>query len=319
MLKARGVLRHCALALMLVGTALPLTAGTASAQSSEIRYVVNNEAVTSYDIQRRAAFLRLQNRRGNVQELATQEMIDQAVRNAEVKRMRIRISDDQVAAAYERFAKSNNMSPAQMDQVLSQTGVTKGHFRDFIRAQMSWSQVLASKSGASPSAGGRISEQEAVRQMLQQGGNKPTATEYMLQQVIFVVPASERRSKLGTRKREAEAMRQRFRSCDSTREFARGLLDVTVRDLGRMLDPELPPDWAKHIKATKAGGATVVRETERGVEFIGVCSAREVSDDRAATMVLQSQQGAAGGNEATDKLSENLTKELRAKAHIVRR
>src|SRR5690606_18779314 len=178
MLKARGVLRHCALALMLVGTALPLTAGTASAQSSEIRYIVNNEAVTSYDIQRRAAFLRLQNRRGNVQELATQEMIDQAVRNAEGKRMKIRISDDQVAAAYEHFAKSNNMSPAQMDQVLSQTGVTKGHFRDFIRAQMSWSQVLASKSGASSSAGGRISEQEAVRQMLQQGGNKPTATEY---------------------------------------------------------------------------------------------------------------------------------------------
>lgn len=317
--KARGVLRHCALALMLVGTALPLTIGAASAQSSEIRYVVNNEAVTSYDVQRRAAFLRLQNRRGNVQELATQEMIDQAVRNAEVKRLNIRISDDQVAAAYERFAKSNNMSAAQMDQVLSQTGVTKGHFRDFIRAQMSWSQVLAAQSGGGPSAGGRISEQDAVRQMLQQGGNKPTATEYMLQQVIFVVPASERRAKLGTRKREAEAMRQRFRSCDSTREFARGLLDVTVRDLGRMLDPELPPDWAKQIKATKAGGATVVRETERGVEFIGVCSAREVSDDRAATMVLQSQQGSGAGNDETDKLSEKLTKELRAKAHIVRR
>lgn len=317
--KARGVLRHCALALMLVGTALPLTSGAASAQASEIRYVVNNQAVTSYDIQRRAAFLRLQNRRGNVQEMAAEEMIDQAVRNAEIKRLNIRISDDQVAAAYERFAKSNNMGPAQMDQVLSQTGVTKGHFRDFIRAQMGWSQVLGSRSRTPGNNNGRITEQEAVRQMLQQGGDKPSTTEYMLQQVVFVVPAAERRAKLATRKREAEALRQRFRSCDSTREFARGLIDVTVRDLGRLLDPELPPDWAKQVKATKAGGATVVRETERGVEFLGVCSAREVSDDRAATMVLQSQQGASAANDETDKLSEKLTKELRGKAHIVRR
>src|SRR5690606_38912535 len=135
-----------------------------------------------------------------------------------------------VASAYERFARSNNMSPSQMDQVLNQAGVTKAHFREFIRTQMGWSQVLSQRQQS-----GRVSEQDAVQRMLQQGGAKPTATEYMLQQVIFVVPDSERRAKLGARKREADALRQRFRSCDSTREFARGLLDVTVRDLGRVL------------------------------------------------------------------------------------
>ena len=49
-----------------------------------------------------------------------------------------------------------------------------------------------------------MSEQDVVRRMLQQGGAKPTATEYMLQQVIFVVPASER-GNMAKRKREAEA------------------------------------------------------------------------------------------------------------------
>ncbi len=307
MTRLRTILRSSALAFFLAGASLPLA--IPAAQASEIRYIVNNVPVTSYDIQKRAAFLKLQNRRGNLQQMATEEMINQAVRMTEARRLRISVSDDQVASSYERFARSNNMSPAQMDNVLSQTGVTTGHFKDFIRAQMSWGQVLAQRNRA-----GAMSEQDVVQKMLQQGGNKPTATEYMLQQVIFVVPAKER-GKMAARKREAEAMRQRFRSCDTTREFARGLIDVTVRDLGRIIAPELPPDWEKQVKATQPGKATTVRETERGVEFIGVCSAREVSDDRVAQMVFETEKNGGDG----DGQSEKLTQELRAKAQIVRR
>jgi peptidyl-prolyl cis-trans isomerase SurA len=310
MAKLASTLRTCALALMLAGLSAPLAA-TAS-HASEIKYIVNNVPVTSYDIQRRAAFLRIQNRRGNLQQIAADEMVNQAVRASEIQRMNIRITDDQVATAYERFAKSNNMSPSQMDQVLNQSGVTKAHFREFIRSQMGWSQVLGQRARSS-----QMSEQDAVQRMLQQGGDKPSATEYMLQQVIFVVPASERRAKLGARKREAEAMRQRFQNCETTREFAKGLLDVTVRDLGRILEPELPSDWAKEVKAAKAGSATVVRETERGVEFIGICSAREVSDDRVAQMVFQAE--GSGSSEDNDDTSKKLTEELRAKAQIIRR
>lgn len=307
-----SALRRTGFAAMLACLS-PLAMPPAPAQASEIRYIVNNEAITSYDIQRRAAFLRLQNKRGNLQQTAAEELIDQAVRNAEAQRLGIRIGDDQVAGAYERFARSNNMSPAQMDKVLNQSGVTKAHFSEFIRAQMSWAQVLSRGQG-----GGQMTEQDAVRRMLQQGGAKPKATEYMLQQVIFVVPASERGKKLGARKREAEAMRQRFRSCETTREFAKGLIDVTVRDLGRVLEQELPTDWEKQIKAASVGGATTVRETERGVEFIGICSAREVSDDRVAHMVFGAEQ-AQGGGEDNDAASKKRTAELRAKAAITRR
>ena len=307
-----SALRRAGFAAMLACLS-PLAMPHATAQASEIRYIVNKEAITSYDIQRRAAFLRLQNRRGNLQQMAAEEMIDQVVRNAEVKRLNIRISDDQVAGAYERFSRSNKMSPAQMDNVLNQAGVTKAHFREFIRAQMGWSQVM----GRGNRSGGGMSEQDAVRRMLEQGGAKPTAKEYMLQQVIFVLPPAERRAKLGQRKREAEALRQRFRSCETTRDFAKGLIDVTVRDLGRVLEPELPPDWEKHVKATASGAATAVRETERGVEFIGVCSTREVSDDRVARMVFGQQQ--QDGDADAEKRSKKLTDELRAKAQIVRR
>ena len=310
MFSMKNCLAAPGLALMLAAAPLAAVALTAPAHASEIKYVVNDIPVTSYDIQRRAAFLRLQNRKGNLNALAKDDMVEQALRTAEINRLGIKISDDAVAQAYERFASSNKMSIKQLDGILAQAGVTSAHFKNFIRAQMGWNQAMQARYRSENS----MSQQDAVQRMLQQGGQKPTATEYMLQQVIFVVPASERKASLAKRKREAEAMRARFAGCESTREFAKGLLDVTVRDLGRKLGPELPPEWAEQIKTTKIGDATSVRETERGIEFIGICSSREVSDDRVAQMVFQSE-------DASDKEGEEFAKkyiaELREKARIV--
>jgi len=295
-------------------TAVAATGFVTPGHTSEIKYIVNGVPVTSYDIQRRAAFLKLQRRKGNLAKEAADEMIDQTLRAAEVKRLNIRVTDDQVAASYKRFAESNKMTTKQLDGIMSQSGVTPSHFKQYIRSQMGWGQALTAR-GRAGGGGGRMTEQEMVRKMMEKGGSKPSATEYMLQRIIFVVPSKERAATLAKRKREAEAMRVRFNGCNSTREFAKGLIDVTVLDVGRVLEPALPPEWADSIKASKTGGATPVRETDKGIEFIGICRAREVSDDRVAQMMFQKegQESAADG----DGLSKKYTAELRAKAKIV--
>ncbi|MBL8579366.1 MAG: peptidylprolyl isomerase [Mesorhizobium sp.] len=313
MFSIRKYLAPLGVALAMAAAPAGIAMLAAPAAASEIKVIVNKIPITTYDIQRRAAFLKLQRRGGNVNAEAEQQMIDQTLRVAEMRRLGINISDDQVNAAYANFAKSNKMTLAQLDGIMNQAGVTKAHFKEFIRSQMGWSQVL-SRSGRSV-GGKKMTEQDAVRRMLEKGGAKPTATEYMLQQVIFVVPASER-GKIAQRKREAEAMRARFAGCNSTREFAKGLVDVTVRDLGRKLAPELPPDWAEEIKNTRVGGATSVRETNVGVEFLGVCSSREVSDDRVAQLTFQAEGNAEAGGE---DLSTKYLEQLRERAKIVKR
>lgn len=308
----RNYIFSAGLALLVAVAAVPAVMAPTPAEASQIKYIVNDMAVTTGDIQHRTAFLRLQRRKGD----AANEMIEQTLRMAEAKRLGIRISDKQVNDAYARFASSNKMQLAQLDSVMAQSGVTREHFKEFIRAQMAWNQALSARYRAEQGGGNDLSQQDAVRRMLDKGGNKPTATEYMLQQVIFVVPAAERGAILGKRKREAEAMRGRFNGCNTTHEFAKGLIDVTVRDLGRVLAPQLPPEWADQIKKTKTGAATAVRETERGVEFIGVCSAREVSDDKVAQMVFQNE---GASDEKTDELGKKYMDELKKKARIVQR
>jgi peptidyl-prolyl cis-trans isomerase SurA len=150
MLSAR-MLGLAAAAAILTATAsfAPVGGLGGTAFASEIKYVVNNVPVTSYDIQRRAAFLRLQRSKGD----AAQEMIDQTLRNAEVARLGIKISDAQVDAAYNNFAKNNKMPLKALDDIMAQSGVTKSHFKDYIRAQMGWSQAVGARARAEQGGG----------------------------------------------------------------------------------------------------------------------------------------------------------------------
>lgn len=307
-------LRRIGLALT-AAVALSVAAGGGmeARAASEIKVVVNNQAITSVDIARRVAFLKLQRSGGNLNEKAREQLVEEALKMQEVRRLNGAAPQAQVDAAFERFAQSNNMSLKQLNQVLSQAGVTAEHFKNFIRVQMSWPRVVQARYG---SGGSGLSNEDLVARMLERGGDKPSTTEYILQQVIFVVPANKRsNATINARKREAEQLRARYTGCEGTRSFVTGLRDVTVRELGRVLQPQLPPDWKSFIEKTDEGEATATRVTDRGVEFIGICSAKSVSDDVAAAMVFEAEDDEVS---ASDDAKDYL-KELRDRAVISNR
>lgn len=306
-LRITGIVAATVLALL--ATPGPRSAAWAA---SEIKIIVNNQAITSVDIARRVAFLRLQRAKGNPTETARKQLVEEALKMQEVRRLRADVPDAQVDASFDRFAKSNNMTPKQMTQILSQAGVTAQHFKNFIRVQMAWPRAVQARYGST----GKMSGADLVAKMLENGGSKPSTTEYILQQVIFVVPSAKRsNSLLAARKREADQLRGRYSGCEGTRGVVASLHDVTVRELGRFLQPQLPPEWKPLIEKTKAGQATTARVTDRGIEFIGVCSAKSVSDDVAAEMVFRTENSET--NDSED--AKNYLEDLRKRAVIANR
>lgn len=290
----------------------------AAGAGSEVKIIVSGNAITNSDIQHRVAFLKLQRKGGNLNSTAREELTDEMLKRIEMKSRGINISDRQVDEAYAGFASRNKMSLAQLNQVMNQSGVTPDHFKKYIMVQMGWGRLVSARFRAT----GMISEQEAVQRMLKNGGKKPVATEYHLQQVIFVVPASKRSpGLLAKRKQEANALRSRFQNCDATRQQARGIIDVTVRDLGRILEQQLPNEWSKAVKSTPVGRTTTPQDTEKGVEFLAVCSTRQVSDDRVAQLVfsMEGTDSAEGQEKKADELNKKYLQELREKAKIISR
>lgn len=294
--------------------ALLITSGLSAAPAqaaSEVKVIVNRQAITTYQIQQRAAFLKLRRAPGGT-EAATDELIDEALKSQEMRRRGIQIPDAAVDEAFARFARDNKLTEAQLSEVLGRAGFSAKGFKDYIRVQMGWGQAVIANVRQTE----RITEQQAVQRMIQDGGKKPSTTEYTLQQVIFVVPQDKRSSQLDRRMSEANSMRQRFTSCPATYDIAKGLRDVTVRDLGRIPQPELPPRWKDEIVSAARGKTTKAQATERGVEFIAVCDSRSVSDDQTAAMVFQAKELEAMGKKEPDK---EFLKKLRDKAAIIRR
>ncbi|GAB1581540.1 peptidylprolyl isomerase [Phyllobacterium phragmitis] len=307
-------------AILATGISVAILGGEAPlnpAVANEIEILVDKNPITTYDINRRAAFLKLQRKKGNLTQMARQELTDDMLKRMEMKRRGVSIPDKEIDEAFARFASRNKLTTAQLSEVLNKAGVTPEHFKTFIMVQMGWNRVLSARFREK----GMISEQEAVQRMRQQGGAKPSTSEYLLQQVIFVIPADKRQALLAKRRQEANAFRTRFQNCGNTRQLARGIIDVTVRDLGRVIEPRLPSDWADDVKKTSVGQTTPVHDTEKGVEFLAVCSKRQVSDDRVAQLVfsMEDAEKKQGGDQQAEKVSEDYLKELRAKATIVNR
>lgn len=277
--------------------------------ASQISATVNKTAITTGDVAKRVAFLRLQRTKGNLNKIAQQQLVDEFLKRQEVLRVQMSVSTQEVDAAYARFAASNKMAPEQLSKLLQQAGVGADHFKAYIAISMSWPRVVNARYGAS----GRMSNQEVVSRMLQ-NKQKPVTTEYFLQQVIFVVPASKK-GIVGKRKAEAEASRAKFPGCDQAKVFAATMHDVSIRSLGRVLAPELPEDWKPLIEKAK-GNTTGTRVTERGVEYLAICKTRQVSDDYAAEVVFRAED-LGKQKDGENPNEEKYVEELRKKAQIV--
>ena len=297
---------------MLAAFASPQT-GSAFA-ASEVRVVVNGTAITSGDVAKRQAFLRLQHQNADAK-AAEEQLIEQTLKQQEIARVRMSVSKDDVDASFARFATGNKLTTDQMTQILERAGVGVAHFKAFIAVQMSWPRLVNARYGSSA----RMSNSDLVARMME-NKQKPETTEYILQQMIFVVPASKK-GIVGQRKSEAEASRSKYPGCDQAKVFAATMRDVSVRDLGRVLAPELPAEWKPLVEQAK-GNTTATRVTDRGVEYIAICSQRQVSDDQAAEMVFRQEdldKAKAGKNAPPETPNaQKYLDELRKKAQIMR-
>ncbi|WP_371833316.1 peptidylprolyl isomerase [Ferirhizobium litorale] len=298
-----------AAAVLLTSIVQPIA--TPAFAASEVAAVVNRTAITSGDIGRRVAFLKLQRAKGDLNAMARQQMIDETLKRQEVIRVQMSVSTQEVDATFARFASNNKMTVEQLGQMLDRAGVGVDHFKAYIAISMSWPRVVNARYGK----GGKMSREEVVQRMLE-NKQKPVTTEYFLQQVIFVIPASKKNAITGKRKAEAEASRTKFPGCEQSKAFAATMMDVSIRNLGRVLAPELPPEWKPLIEGAK-GNTTAPRVTERGVEYLAICKQRQVSDDLAAEIVFRAEDIGKQSETGKDPNDEKYVAELRKKAQIV--
>ena len=290
-------------------TALP----PASAQSVYTAVLVNDTPITNFDINARAALLRLQGAgSGEASRRAEEELVDEALQRSEARRLGISASAAQVERALESIAGRSNLSVGQLGQALAQRGVSISTLRDSIEAQLLWRDVIQARFRATVS----VQEQDVLAALgtRDAGDGEATVTEYTLREVIFVVPSGSPDSAFAQREREARALRERFVSCAQSIETARALTGVVVQDEQRRFSSEVNAELNEMLQETANGRLTPPNRIENGVEMIAVCDKREVRSDEG----LRSEVEGEILDEEGQLLSRGYIRDLRASATIIR-
>ncbi len=286
--------------------ALVAAAPAANAQTT-IKVVANGVPITSYDISQRARLKTIANEKGGTKG-ATDELIEEALMLYEGKQRGVAVPEIAVENAFNDIAKQVKLSPSQFGAALSQQGVNPKTLKSRLRAQIIWYSLVQQRMArATP-----VSSKDVDKELATEGTKQVTTSEFILKQIIFVVPKGSSAGYKAQRKREAEAFRLRFAGCEKAVEQSKGLRDVAVRDMGRRNTSELTGPSGEAIKKTPIGKTTPPNTTDNGVELVAVCSKRDMQSESQARAAIEYKLAQKVGGE----VAKEYLKELKDKAVI---
>lgn len=263
-----------------------LVAGAAAIGPAEAQNVVafvNGEPITARDVESRAKLMELssQNHQAPPRQKVIDELIDEKLEVREGRRWGIEISDAEVNSSF-AYAATHNARLASADQfaaLLKDKGISVSDFKSRLRAQLVWPQLVRGRYQASL----EIGEQDILAAMI----NKKTdddngpGYEYTLRPILFIVTSGSPPAAFEDRKREAEALRNRFRSCDEGLPFARELREVNVREQIVRNSADVPPEQRKVLDSVPVGQLTPPDVTKLGIEMFAVCNKVEAKADNS--------------------------------------
>jgi peptidyl-prolyl cis-trans isomerase SurA len=135
------------LVLLLVAT-LAL-ADAASAQETRIAAVVNDDAISVADVTARMRLVfassNIEDTPDSRQRVARQVvriLIDEKLQMQEAKRLNLKVSDEEIAAALANIEAQNNLPKGGLDKMLSTRGIERGTLVDQLTATLAWGKVV---------------------------------------------------------------------------------------------------------------------------------------------------------------------------------
>lgn len=309
--------RFCA--SLVVAAALLAPAGpllTTAEAASKIVVVVNGRPITSYELQQRSKLITLTTRAPSkvAKRKAKEELIDEALKQAEAKRVGVQVTDKQVDDAFASISQRVKLSPTQFKQALKQSGVNPRSLLKRLRAEIAWSDVVMQRFRATV----RINESDVIAAM-QGKENKDesgaTSVEYDLQRITFVVPKNSSKSFKNKRNSEMKRLRARFTSCKEGTRIASGLNEVLVRPIGKRLETDLPAAFVKRLNAISIGRVTAPSPVDSGFEMIALCGKETINSDATARSTVEGELR----NKKGQQLSRRYLRDLRSNAVIEQR
>src|SRR5215470_1205422 len=250
-------------------------ATTLPAPAQTVVVVVNGEPITALDVESRMKFTFLSTQKQAARPDVINELIDEKLKVKEGKRWGMELTDAEVDSMYANMASRMHQSADQLTQNLQKGGVNPQTLKTKIRADSVWGQLVRGRYASSL----QLSEKdiELELQKKNESGQPTTATEYTLRPILFLVPPGQGAA-IDAKRKEAEALRTRFKSCQDGLPAARAI-GAVVRDQVIKNSGDLQPELQKILDAVPVGQMTAPEVTRHGIEMWAICSKQDSKAD----------------------------------------
>lgn len=154
---------------------------------------VNGAAITGFEVAQRRKLLELFRTPGNLDQLATEQLIEDRLKAQELDRQGLQLTDEGLASALEDFAGRANLSFDEFVNVLNQNDVDQATLRDFVKVGVSWRDYVRSRFGSLTD----VTEAE-IDAALAQTGVAEAGIEVLLSEIIIPAPPPQAAQALAT-------------------------------------------------------------------------------------------------------------------------
>ena len=290
--------------------ALAIAAMLASAlpAHAQVVAIVGGEPITEVDIQQRTRLLELSTQKKPPRQEVLDDLIDDKLKVQLSKRYIAEVPKRDIETTFANMARRAGMTPAQFAKSTSSQGVSPEAIKARIHADFVWGQIVRGKFQGSLQVG----DKEVEVKMQGTSNQDPINYEYKLRPVLFLVPRGAAPAAFEARKKDAEALRARFQSCEEGLRSAMALPDVAVRDTITRQAADIGEAQRKILNETAVGRLTPPDITPQGVEVFAVCSRTTATGDTPAKRKVRDEMF----NERYQALSKKFLKELRSQALI---
>ena len=282
-----------------------VAATTLAAPAQTVVAVVNGEPITALDVESRTKFTVLSTQKQPARPDVINELIDEKLKIREGKRWGIEHTDAEVDSMYANMASRLHQSADQLTQNLQKGGVNPQTLKTKIRADSVWGQLVRGRYASSL----QLSEKdiELELQKKNESGQATTATEYTLRPILYLVPPGQSAA-IDAKRKEAEGLRARFKSCQDGLAMARAT-GAVVRDQVIRNSGDLQPELQKILDAVPVGQLTAPEVTRHGIEMWAICGKQDSKADAPVKKQAREALAAARFEQTSKAYLQRLRKE----------
>jgi peptidyl-prolyl cis-trans isomerase SurA len=260
----------------LAAAAILLIAMTVAAPAQQVVAKVNGDPITALDVEQRIKFTQLTAHKSPARADVINELIDEKLMVREGKRWGIELSDSEVDGMFANMGRGSRMTADQLAQSLMKSGVNPNTVKDRIRAQNVWQQLVRGRYRESL----QIPDKD-IENALRNEAGQDNVVEYTMRPILLLVAPGSSSAVIDAKRKEAETLRGRFKSCEEGMAAARAM-GVIVRDQVIRNSGELPAELRKVLDAVPIGQLTAPEITKHGIEMWAICGKQDSKADSAS-------------------------------------